>query len=250
MNYVELQDFLMRELRLYHYPVAIKFLYTPEDVAYFTENVPSYFTPMKSLSFCQWEVAVRMEGKSILGYPDKVSCSSAQLAFNWKTADEGDIKYHMRFADLREDAEKIIHAKPQLKTAPLAIALTPLKDAHALKDGIDTVHFFCDSQQARTLINAYIRGTKEPTISSQITPNSVACSGSVYSFMENTLNTLPACNGSASSGKTERGETNVMIPGKKLAVLYEALKTTSEPAGLINPDVCKNCPLIVFKKEK
>lgn len=70
---------------------------------------------------------------------------------------------------------------------------------------------------------------------------------------------LPACSGSYNAGKTERGEISVMIPGSKIEAVCQRLLERIEPLGssaITRPgdgfpgaDICKNCPLIVFKKE-
>ena len=68
---------------------------------------------------------------------------------------------------------------------------------------------------------------------------------------------LPACSGSYNAGKTERGEINVIIPGKKFAAVVDRLvyrvehgssSITKPGDGFPGQDICKNCPLILFKK--
>jgi len=91
----------------------------------------------------------------------------------------------------------------------------------------------------------------------QMTMNSSACGGSVYTYQEKTFNQLPACSGSYNAGKTERGETNVMIPGEHIAAVVQRLIARKQLAGAASvtrpgdpfpgADVCKNCPLIEFK---
>jgi hypothetical protein len=70
---------------------------------------------------------------------------------------------------------------------------------------------------------------------------------------------LPACSGSYNAGKTERGEINVIIPGKQFGAVFDRLteriaagssSITRPGDGFPGADVCKNCPLIIFKKER
>lgn len=60
MTYKEIQDVLMRELRLYHYPVAVKFFFNEAELERFKQNAPEIHTPLKPMTFCQWEIAARM----------------------------------------------------------------------------------------------------------------------------------------------------------------------------------------------
>ena len=67
-----------------------------------------------------------------------------------------------------------------------------------------------------------------------------------------------ACAGSYNSGKMERGEINVMIPGAHLEGMVSRMKERVEKTGGISltrqgqpfpgADICQNCPVIVFKK--
>jgi hypothetical protein len=71
---------------------------------------------------------------------------------------------------------------------------------------------------------------------------------------------LPACSGSYNAGKTERGEINFILPEKDLRPLvaqilkrkekYGSAAVTRPGDGFPGADICKNCPLIVFKKGK
>jgi len=70
---------------------------------------------------------------------------------------------------------------------------------------------------------------------------------------------LLACSGSYNAGKIERGEINAMIPGPEFRATYDRLMTRIDEAsssitrpgdGFPGVDICKNCPLIIFKKNK
>ena len=96
-------------------------------------------------------------------------------------------------------------------------------------------------------------------LQTNLTINSSACAGNVYSFVEQKANLLTACSESYNSGKTERGEINVIIPGTQIEALVQRLLERKEKYGsasLTRPgnnfpgaDVCKNCPIISFKKQ-
>ena len=90
LSYREMDETLMRELRLYHHPVAVRFLFSDEEVEEFKAKAPAYCTPLKPQTFCQWEVGARMRGKTVLGTVDKLFCTNAQCSFGWHDIDEGE----------------------------------------------------------------------------------------------------------------------------------------------------------------
>lgn len=51
----------MRELRLMHYPIAVKYFFDKKELEDFKRDQPHY-APLKALTFCQAEVGARMEG--------------------------------------------------------------------------------------------------------------------------------------------------------------------------------------------
>ena len=88
--------------------------------------------------------------------------------------------------------------------------------------------------------------------------NSAICGGSVFSFVEAQANLTLACAGSYNSGKMERGEINVMVPGGHIRDVAErmaarvaekgGISLTREGRPFPGPDICQNCPLIAFRK--
>ena len=82
----------------------------------------------------------------------------------------------------------------------------------------------------------------------------------MWSYKEQAFNQCPPCSGSYNAGKTERGETNVFIPGSQIGKVVERLLARVSATGsssITKPgdpfpggDICKNCPLVLFKKEK
>jgi uncharacterized protein (DUF169 family) len=137
-----------------------------------------------------------------------------------------------------------------------AVAAGPLGDAPAGRMP-DVVHFYCDNMQAYHLAVDYAAATDTHPLRPMVCMSSSACGGSVFSYLERTFNFCPACSGSYNSGKTERGEVNVFIPGAHIEATVRRLLARIAACGssaLTRPgdpfpgsDICKNCPLIIFK---
>ena len=82
-TFEKLSETLMRELRLIHAPVAIKYFYDQKELDSFKETQPHY-SPMKPLTFCQSEVGARMEGITVIVEREKMGCTNASFVFGWK----------------------------------------------------------------------------------------------------------------------------------------------------------------------
>jgi len=257
-DYVQMQDVLMRELRLMHYPIAVKFFFDEVEIAAFQAGVEEFFTPAKPTSFCQWEIAARMQGQTVLADAHSLGCANAAFVFGWKALDAAEIRSHEKYARDRAQAERFIQTKSRLPEGKLrAIALAPLADTYFPPD---TVHFYVDNMQAYHLAVDYMAALDIHPLRPAVTMNSSACGGNVFTFLEKTFNLLPACSGSYNAGKTERGETNVMIPGEHIGLVVDRLLERQQihhGASVTRPgdpfpgaDICKNCPLIAFKKGK
>lgn len=258
MSYKEMQEMLMKEMRLYHYPVAVKFFYDQAELDHFKDNAEEIHTPVKPMTFCQWQLAARMKGQTVLAEQDTLGCNNARYSFGWKDLDEGEIKGHAKYTRDLEQAERFVKTKHQLEKGLLAIVVAPLGSIDGLFEP-DTVHFYCDNMQAYHLAVDYMAGTDTHPLRPNITMNSSACGGNVFTLLEQEFNMLPACSGSYNAGKTERGEINVIIPGKKFKAVVDRLQHRIDEAssaitkpgdGFPGADICKNCPLIIFKKEK
>jgi len=256
MSYKEMQDTLYNELRLMHYPIAVKFIFSDAELDDFKKNGPEHFIPNKPMTFCQWEIAPRMKGRTVLGNSETLWCPNAKYVFGWKSLDDSEIKAHERYTRDQEQAQRFIESKPRLPDNGLkAVIVSPLADAYFEPS---TVHFYCDNMQAYHLAVDYMAATDTHPLQTNITMNSSACGGNVFSHLTQKANMLPACSGSYNSGKTERGETNFIIPGGQIEavvsrllerkVKYGSSSITSPGDVFPGADVCKNCPLIVFKK--
>jgi uncharacterized protein (DUF169 family) len=258
LTYKEMQAVLMKELRLYHYPVAVKFFYDEKELQAFRNDAPEIHTPLKPMTFCQWELGARMKGQIVYSGVEGLGCANAKYSFGWKGLDEGEIKGHAKYTRDLEQAERFVKSKPTLDVGLLGIAVAPLGSIDGLFEP-DTVHFYCDNMQAYHLAVDYMAATDTHPLRPSITMNSSACGGNVFSFLEQEFNMLPACSGSYNAGKTERGEINVVIPGKKFKATFdrlthrirEASSSITRPGdGFPGADICKNCPLIIFRKEE
>ncbi|MBU2546783.1 MAG: DUF169 domain-containing protein [Proteobacteria bacterium] len=251
-----MQDVLMKELRLYHYPVAVKFFFDPAELDAFQKTSREIHAPARPMTFCQWEIGARMKGRIVFGRKKDLGCGNARYCFGWKDLDPGEIKSHAKYTRDLDQAERFVKTKARMPEGLIAIAVSPLGAIDGLYEP-DTVHFYCDNMQAYHLAVDYMAATDTHPLRPVITMNSSACGGNVSTFLTREFNLLPACSGSYNAGKTERGETNVIIPGKKIRAVFDRLRErinassssiTRPGDGFPGADVCKNCPLIVFEK--
>lgn len=257
LGYQEMEKILMDELRLYHHPIAVTWLFTDEEVEAFKRATP-HVTPVKPLTYCQWEIAARMQGKTVLGFKEDLGCSNGHVSFGWKDIDEKEIKSQIKYCVDLDQAERFLRSKPRMPLGALkAIAVGPLGKA-AVKPHV--IHFYCDNMQSYHLAIDYMAATDQHPLRPCVTMSSSACGGTVFTWLEKTFNLCPACSGSYNAGKTERGEVNAFIPAEHLEATVKRLLQRIEQKGsssITRPgdpfpggDICKNCPLIIFKDGK
>lgn len=257
LTYKEMERILMEELRLYHHPVAVTWLFTDADVEAFKKSTP-HEVPLKPLTFCQWEIAARMQNHTVIGMPDDLGCSNAKVSFGWKAIDDKEIKSQLKYCVDLDQAGRFLRSKPALAMNSIkGVAVGPLGKAVVPPH---VVHFYCDNMQSYHLAVDYMAGTDTHPLRPMVTMSSSACGGAVFCWLEKTLNMCPACSGSYNAGKTERGEVNVFIPGEHLEATVNRLLQRIGKHGasaITRPgdpfpgaDICKNCPLIVFKTGK
>ncbi|MFP5204637.1 MAG: DUF169 domain-containing protein [Acidobacteriota bacterium] len=252
-----MQRLLMKELRLYHYPIGVRFFYDRRDIESFKQSCHEIESPLKPITFCQGEIAARMQGKIIYSEQKDLSCKNARYCFGWKELDELEIKSHAKYARNLDQAERFIRSKPRLPAGLLGVAVAPLAKADFF-GGPDTVHFYCDPMQAYHLAVDYMAATDTHPLHSAITMNSSACGGNAWTYQTGNFNMLPACSGSYSAGKTERSEVNVIVPGAQIGEVCRRLMERIDSQGsssIVRPgdgfpgaEICKNCPLIAFRK--
>ena len=256
LSYAEMEKILMDELRLYHHPVAITWLFTDKDVEEFRTR-HACVVPVKAVTFCQWELAARMQNKTVLATKEQLGCSNAQVIFGFKENDDEDFKSQLKYCKDRAQAERFQLSKPHLPLGTLkAVGVGPLGKA-ALPPHV--VHFYCDNMQSYHLSVDYMAATDTHPLRPQFIMSSAACCGGVFAWLEKTFNCCPACSGSYNAGKTERGEVNVFIPGEHIEAVTTRLVQRIKQFGsgsVTRPgdpfpggDICKNCPLIIFKND-
>ena len=254
MTYREMEKILMDELRLYHHPIAVTWLYTDEEVATFKKKTPHVISA-KPLTFCQWEIPARMQNKTVLGTPQTLGCSNAKVTFGWKEIDDKEIKSQLKYCVDLAQAERFMRSKPALAPDEVkAVAVGPLGDAVVPPH---VIHFYCDNMQSYHLAIDYMAAMDMHPLRPQVTMSSSACGGTVFSWQNMTMNMCPSCSGSYNAGKTERGEVNVFLPAEHLEPMVKRLLQRIEKCGgpaITRPgdpfpgaDICKNCPLILFK---
>ncbi|NMC50932.1 MAG: DUF169 domain-containing protein [Desulfovibrio sp.] len=254
-TYRYMQDYFMDQLRLMHYPVAIRYIFDQDELDRFRKEVPHY-VPGKALTFCQAEIGARMEGITVLMEKERLGCANAKFVFGWKGLDEAEIKSHLKYARDMDQAEAFVKSKPRLPEGKLlAVVVSPLADACAPPH---VVHFYCDNMQAYHLAVDWMSAMNVHPLRPSMTMNSAACSGNVHAYNSGAMNVFLACSGSYNAGKTERGEINVSIPGDQLPLVMKRLKSRIEEHGgasitrvghpFPGADICKHCPLISFKK--
>ncbi|RLI77932.1 hypothetical protein DRP05_08775 [Archaeoglobales archaeon] len=256
-DYAEMEDILMRRLKLVHYPIAVKFVFSEDELEEFKENAEYHMTG-HPITYCQYQTGARMKGLTILGIRERMGCSNAAYVFGWKSYDESEIRSHMKYVRSREQAEKFIKTKPRLPEGKLlAFIVSPLSKTYFEPD---VVHFYCDNLQSYHLADDYMAALDVHPLQFNLTMNSAVCGGDVWVYLNKTINVIPACSGSYTAGKTERGEVNVIIPGEHIGKVVDRLVERIEQKGgssiavvgddFPGADICKNCPLIVFRKVK
>jgi uncharacterized protein (DUF169 family) len=255
LTFEEMHDILMQGLHLMHFPIAVKFFFKDEELEEFKANV-EYYTTERPLTFCQHEIGPRMTGQSLLVRRQKFGCPNAMYVFGWKPLDRAEILSHKKYTKSLEQAEKFVKAKPRLPEGALkAIAVQPLADSYFMPD---VVHFYVDNLQAYHLAVDYMSAMDIHPLQTNITMNSSACAGNVYTYLSKQANLCTACSGSYNAGKTEKGEINFFIPGEHLEPTVSRLLSRIQEYGtgsITRPGdnfpgaaICKNCNMIVYKK--
>lgn len=253
-DFGKMHDFLMKELRLMHFPVGITFLFSEDALRDFRARY-DFHAPARPVTFCQAELGARMQGLNILFGMEKLWCKSARIGFGLNHAEQADILSHCKFCESGEQAARVLDSKPRFPgKAPLAAALIPLGNC---LDTPDVVHFCCDNMQAYHLLNDWMAVQDVHPLRPNMCVNSSLCGGTVFTMNEQQANLTLACAGSYNSGKMERGEINVMIPGGHLGAMFRRMERRIADRGGISltreghpfpgADICQNCPLILFK---
>lgn len=246
--------FLMRELRLMHAPVGIRFFFEEEPLAEFRQTA-SFHEPIRPVTFCQAELGARMEGITVLLDMKKLWCTDARCVFGVDPISEEIVSDLGKFSESAEQAREFAESKPCLNRRVLAVALSPL----GLQQGEpDVVHFCCDNMQAYHLVDDWMAIRNVHPFRPSLSVNSAVCGGTAFTFLTQQANMTLACAGSYNSGKMERGEINVMIPGTDIGAMIHRMSERIRRTGGVSltrkghpfpgADICQNCPVIVFKQ--
>lgn len=254
MELSAIHELLMRELRLLHSPVGIRFFFEKEELESFRRD-GAYHTPIRPLTFCQAELGARMEGIPVLLENSKLWCTDARCVFGMDKISDEIVADLGKFSESPEQARHFAESKPRMKKTVLAALLSPLKD---LPMQPDIVHFCCDNMQAYHLVDDWMAVRNVHPFRPALCVNSAVCGGTAFSFIHNQANLTLACGGSYNSGKMERGEINVMIPGSDIKAVAARLQKRVRSTGgasltrkghpFPGADICLNCPVIVFKE--
>lgn len=255
-DYAGMHDFLMRSLRLMHEPVGITFLFDEKELEEFCSgNV--YHEPVRPLTFCQAELGARMEGHTVLLDMKKLWCLDARCSFGVDEVSDTVVRDLLRFGTDEEQVRRFVESKPRMEKAPVAVVMRPLREQTAMPD---VVHFCCDNMQAYHLIDDWMAVVNVHPFRPSLSINSAVCCGTAFSYIHNQANLTLACAGSYNSGKMERGEINVMIPGAHIHGVVERMAGRVKKTGGVSitrsghpfpgADICQNCPLIVFRKKE
>lgn len=238
--------------KLEYNPVAIKYIFDQEEF----DSFPVEKVPGPKMTFCQALLASRMDDFTLKMAEDKLLCDNAKTCFGFRAPSDEEAQDHVKYTNDLELAKQCLDAKAKLPVGELkGIVTAPLYKANFQPD---VVFFIVDVFQAYHILNDYIGGTKVPTVTSTHTVNSAVCGGTVDCYINHRASMKTMCAGSYTSGKTEKGEINVFIPGDQIeAVGRQLLTRTVQASGTSfigsgdqeypGVDVCKKCPMIRYK---
>ena len=255
MEFTAISASLMNELRLLHAPVGIHFFFEEEELEEFRSH-GLYHVPSRALTFCQAELGARMEGISVLLENKKLWCTDARCVFGMDEITDEIVNDLGKFSEDPEQARRFAESKPRMPKPVLAVLISPLKDIPLEPD---VVHFCCDNMQAYHLLDDWMAVRDVHPFRPSLCVNSAVCGGTTFCFLHQQANMTLACGGSYNSGKMERGEINVMIPGRDIEDLVRRIEKRVRNTGgasltrkghpFPGADICLNCPVIVFKEK-
>ncbi len=256
LSYEEIHKALAVLYKLEYNPVAIKFFF---DQAEF-DNISAEKIPGPKMTYCQALLASRMDDYIVKITDDKLLCGNARTVFGFREASEEEVNDHVKYTNDWDLAKQCLESKGRLPLRELkGIVTAPL---YKTPVDPDVILLIVNPFQAYHILNDYIGATKVPTVTSSHSVNSAVCGGSVSCYLNGSAEMKTMCAGSFTSGKTEKGEVNVFIPGHQIEAVAKQLLTRSNhygggasflgASGQAYPgvDVCKKCPMIRFKDEE
>ncbi|MBM7855266.1 uncharacterized protein (DUF169 family) [Desulfohalotomaculum tongense] len=252
LSYEDMHKAFAALYKLEYNPVAVKFFFDQEEYDNFVpEKVPG-----PKMTFCQIALTSRMDDYIIKAGEDKLLCGNARTVFGFRQPSDEEVEGHVKYTNDWDLAKECLMSKPRLPHGELKGFMT----APLYKTPVDpdVVFFVVNPFQAYHILNDYIGGCKVSEVNSTHTINSAVCGGSVRCYDQQTAGMNTMCAGSFTSGKTEKGEVNVFIPGTQIEKVARQLVSRSlryGAASMLGPggqeypgvDVCKKCPMIRFK---
>jgi len=251
MTYQEAQELFERLLKLDYHPVAIKFFRSAEEAGQYRAEKKA----TAKLTFCQFTTASRMGNFVLKGTADNIMCENCLTTFGYRAPSDEEAMGHFKYVVDAEFVKEVLATKPRLPlgelygflTAPLA--KTPVDP--------DVVMFVCNPFQAYHILDDYIGAFHVHPLQFYHTVNSAVCGGVVWTHLNQKPEMNTMCSGSYTSGKTEKGEVNVFIPGSRILDVARQLARRTEMSGGASVlyannewpglDVCKKCPMVRFK---
>lgn len=251
MTYAEAQELLERMLKLDYHPVAIKFFKSAEEA----EQYPAEKRPTARLTFCQFTTASRMANYVLKGTDDNILCENCLTTFGYTAPSDEEAKGHLKYVVDFEFAKQVLATKPRLPLGEMKVFMT----APLAKTPVDpdVVMFVCNPLQAYHILDDFIGAFKVHPLQFNHTVNSAVCGGVVWTYLNHKPNMNTMCAGSFTSGKTEKGEVNVFIPGDQITGVVRQMVRRTEFSGGTSlvytgtewPGLhaCKKCPMVRFK---
>ena len=126
MDFASMYEFFMRELRLMHSPVGMKFIFDEEELEAF-RVLGIHHTPTRPLTFCQAELGARMEGITVLLEPKKLWCTDARCVFGIDGVTDEIVSDLGKFSESPEQARRFAESKPRMERSVLGVVLSPLR---------------------------------------------------------------------------------------------------------------------------
>lgn len=252
LTYQDMHRALAALYKLSYNPVAVKLFFNQDEY----DNLVAEKVPGPKMTFCQIMLASRMDDYIVKFSDDKLMCDNARISFGYQSPTDEAVNDHVKYVNDWEFAKECLLAKPRLPVGELkGIMTAPL---YKTPVDPDVVLIICDVFQAYHILNDYIGALRVPVINSMHTINSASCGGVAGCYNKNSASLSTMCAGSYTSGKTERGEVNVFIPGKHIRAVTKQLLRRSVHYGNASMvgaggqsypglDVCKKCPMIRFK---
>lgn len=237
--------------KLSYHPVAVKFFWDQGEYDGFAaEKVPG-----PKMTVCQIALASRMGNNIMKAAEDNLLCGNARTCFGFREPSDSEVDGHVKYTADWDLAKECLWAKARLPEGLKGFATAPLGKANFEPDLLFMV---VEPLQAYHILNDYIGARKVPALNFYHTVNSAVCGGMAYCYNEQKPNMNTMCAGSYTSGKTERGEVNVFIPGKDIRDLSRQLLNRTVKYGgasMIGSGgvdfpglhVCKQCPMVRFK---